>query len=92
MRQVKIAHLRNRLSEYIRQVERGNAVTVLDRNTPVALITPISSQKASDQLWGLVQQGRASWEGGKPEGVEEGLPIRGRLSEEILREIRDEGR
>jgi len=37
---VRIADLKSRLSEYLRNVRRGNSITVLDRETPFAKIGP----------------------------------------------------
>ena len=44
MRQVRIADLKARLSEHLRSVRNGNALTVLDRDTPIARIVPYSAQ------------------------------------------------
>jgi prevent-host-death family protein len=41
MRQVRIAELKSRLSEYLRAVRRGESIRVLDRETPVAQIIPV---------------------------------------------------
>jgi prevent-host-death family protein len=41
MRQVRIAELKARLSEYLRAVRRGETISVLDRETPVAQIVPV---------------------------------------------------
>ena len=41
MRQVRIAELKARLSEYLRIVRRGETIAVLDRETPVAQIVPV---------------------------------------------------
>ena len=41
MRQVKIAELKSRLSEYLRAVRKGETIAVLDRDTPVARIVPV---------------------------------------------------
>jgi prevent-host-death family protein len=41
MRQVKIAELKNRLSEHLRAVENGAEVVVMDRNRPIARIVPL---------------------------------------------------
>ena len=41
MKQVRIADLKARLSEYLRAVRRGETIAVLDRETPVAQIIPI---------------------------------------------------
>lgn len=40
MKPVRIAELKSRLSEYLRAVRRGNSITVLDRDTPIARIVP----------------------------------------------------
>jgi prevent-host-death family protein len=46
MRQVRIAELKSRLSEYLRAVRRGETITVLDRERPVAQIVPVREQVA----------------------------------------------
>jgi prevent-host-death family protein len=40
MNKVGIADLKARLSEHLRRVRRGQTLTVLDRETPVARIVP----------------------------------------------------
>ena len=44
MSEVRIADLKARLSEHLRSVRHGNALTVLDRDTPIARIVPYSAQ------------------------------------------------
>jgi len=44
MSDVRIADLKARLSEHLRVVRNGGTVTVLDRDTPVARIIPITAQ------------------------------------------------
>jgi prevent-host-death family protein len=41
---VRIAELKSRLSEYLRQVRRGESLTVLDRNTPIARVVSIEEK------------------------------------------------
>ena len=41
MKQVRIAELKARLSEYLRMVRNGESLAVLDRETPVAQIVPL---------------------------------------------------
>ena len=41
MKQVRIAELKAKLSEYLREVRRGETIAVLDRETPVAQIVPV---------------------------------------------------
>jgi prevent-host-death family protein len=40
MKQVRIAELKARLSEYLRAVRHGETIAVMDRDTPVAQIIP----------------------------------------------------
>ena len=44
MSNVRIADLKARLSEHLRAVRNGSTLTVLDRDTPVALIVPYAAQ------------------------------------------------
>jgi prevent-host-death family protein len=47
MRTVRIAELKSRLSEHLRMVRRGETVTVMDRDTPIARIVPYESEASS---------------------------------------------
>ena len=40
MKMVRIAELKARLSEHLRDVRRGRTLTVMDRDTPIARILP----------------------------------------------------
>ena len=44
MNGVGIAELKARLSEYLRRVRGGEALTVLDRTTPIARLVPYDGQ------------------------------------------------
>jgi prevent-host-death family protein len=46
MKQVRIAELKARLSEYLRAVRRGESIAVLDRDTPVAHLVPVRERTA----------------------------------------------
>jgi len=46
MKEVRIAELKARLSEYLRAVRRGETIAVLDRETPVAQIVPVRERPA----------------------------------------------
>jgi prevent-host-death family protein len=46
MKTVRIAELKARLSEYLREVRRGQTITVLDRETPVARLVPYEAAPA----------------------------------------------
>jgi prevent-host-death family protein len=55
---VGVAELRRNLSRYLRRVERGERLTVTDRNRPVAELGPASSTGAA--LDRLIAEGRLS--------------------------------
>jgi prevent-host-death family protein len=44
MKNVKIADLKARLSQHLREVRRGHPLIVLDRDTPVACLVPYSRE------------------------------------------------
>ena len=46
MKQVRIADLKARLSEYLRAVRRGETIAVFDRDTPIAQIVPVRDRGA----------------------------------------------
>jgi len=49
MKQVGIAELKNKLSEYLRLVRQGETIEILDRNIPVARIERVTSDRDSSQ-------------------------------------------
>lgn len=46
MKQVGIAALKSRLSEHLRAVRRGETISILDRQTPIAQIVPVRGREA----------------------------------------------
>ena len=82
MLQVKIAELKNHLSRYLRVVRAGEEVEVMDRNRPIARLTPISSS-GKDSAPGMTAEEKARFE----ELVRQGLirPARGKIPKEVLR-------
>lgn len=48
MRKVGTRELKNRLSQYLRQVRRGRSLVITDRGKPVAQLTPIADSGAGD--------------------------------------------
>ena len=46
MKQVRIAELKARLSEYLRAVRAGESIAVLDRDTQIAQIVPVRERSA----------------------------------------------
>ncbi|MEO5699876.1 MAG: type II toxin-antitoxin system prevent-host-death family antitoxin [Casimicrobiaceae bacterium] len=50
MSTVRIADLKNRLSEHLRKVRSGRSLTILDRDTPIARIVPWSEGHSGLQV------------------------------------------
>lgn len=50
MKSVKIAELKDRLSEHLRAVEQGDEVIVTDRNRPIARIVPLARARGGVTL------------------------------------------
>ncbi len=44
MKKVRIAELKSRLSEHLRAVKRGETVVILERESPIARITPLKPE------------------------------------------------
>jgi prevent-host-death family protein len=44
MTNVKIADLKAKLSQHLREVRRGRTITVMDRSTPIARIVPYQAE------------------------------------------------
>jgi prevent-host-death family protein len=47
MRSTNIADLRNRLTQYLREVRAGEEIIVRDRNRPIAKIVPFTSMRTT---------------------------------------------
>jgi prevent-host-death family protein len=54
---VRIAELKNGLSSFLLRVKKGEEVLVLDRNTPIARISPYTSSNVSEDEQQLVASG-----------------------------------
>lgn len=50
MKKARIADLKSRLSEHLRAVKRGQTIIILERDTPIARITPLESKGVSLQI------------------------------------------
>jgi len=59
MRAVRIGELKNHLSRYLRVVRGGTRLVVMDRDTPIAELRPITSERsvAADRRDDLIRRG-----------------------------------
>jgi len=75
---IGVRDLKDKLSATLARVQRGEAVTVTDRNRPVAVIVPAGASGEEDVLVRtLVKSGRLAWSGGKPAGLAKAPLVRG---------------
>ena len=56
--------LKNKLSEYIRRVKKGQTVIVTERGNVVAQLIP-PQQTIEERVWAMVDAGLADWSGKK---------------------------
>lgn len=61
---VGIRELKNKLSEYIRRVKKGQTVIVTERGNVVAQLIP-PRQTIEERIWAMVDAGLADWNGEK---------------------------
>ena len=97
MKTVKIAELKNRLSYYLRRVQRGESILVCDRDRVIARIERVGEQtplSGSDAEWidrlerrGVIRRGRGTI---TPEWVSQRPVVGVDVVAAVLRE-RDEG-
>ena len=58
MKTVKVAELKDKLSAYLDDVEKGEEVVIVNRKKPVARITRIVPQNQDQEEWELVTDGK----------------------------------
>ena len=56
--------LRNKFSEYMRRVKKGETIIVTERGKAVAQFMP-ASQSVEERIWAMVDAGLADWNGKK---------------------------
>ena len=57
--------LRNKFSEYLRRVKKGETIIVTERGKVIAQLGP-PSQSVEERIWAMVDAGLADWNGEKP--------------------------
>ena len=89
MSRVGVRQLKDRLSECLRRVARGERITVTDRGRPVAVLGPATESPEISAAQQLVREGVASWSGGKPRGPARRIRLRGKpISQSVIEERR----
>jgi prevent-host-death family protein len=80
--------LRNRFSEYLRRVKKGETIIVTEHGKVVAELGP-AKQSVEERIWAMVEAGLADWNGKKPEYYQPKIVNRtGKLMSDIVVEDR----
>jgi prevent-host-death family protein len=71
MKRVAVTDLKNRLSEFLRLVKRGETVEILERNVPIARLEAVrpASHATSDHVERLLREGLARGPKRKPDAA-----------------------
>ena len=88
MIQAGIKELKNRLSDYLREVKKGQKILVTERKRAIATIVPMDRTEEDSKLISLVKEGFATWKGGKPTGSLRPVKIKGKTISAIVLEDR----
>ena len=70
-KKVGVRELKAQLSEYIREIKKGNTVVITERGNAVGRIIPIA-ESLEERIQNLVHSGVADWNGKK---VKPGKPV-----------------
>jgi prevent-host-death family protein len=57
MKTVNVAELKDKLSAYLDEVEKGEEIVVINRKRPVARVTRIVPEDQNQEEWNLVAEG-----------------------------------
>lgn len=88
MSTVGIRELRDKLSHYLSQVKEGKRIEVTSRGEVVAILMPAKRRQVTKELLALMEEGSASWAGGKPTGSSRPVKGHGRPLSELITEDR----
>jgi prevent-host-death family protein len=85
---IGVRELKAQLSQLLKRVESGSRITITDRGRPIAVLSPVQPQANVDWAWRMVKEGKATWSGGKPRGLNPPVPARGKPSSQMIIEDR----
>jgi prevent-host-death family protein len=76
METVGIKTLKNNLSKYLKRVKEGYSIIITQNDRPIAKLIPIQYPHHKEVLT-MIEEGIASWGGGKPRGATAPIYIKG---------------
>jgi antitoxin (DNA-binding transcriptional repressor) of toxin-antitoxin stability system len=74
----------------LKRVKRGESLSITEHGTPVATLSPAPVRAGQSKVWQLVQEGKLYWSGGKPTGLKNRIPTRGKPASEMIIEDRED--
>lgn len=88
MSNIGVRELKAQLSQQLKRVQRGSRLTITDRGRPIAVLSPVEPQRNVAWAWRMVAEGKVSWSGGKPRGLNPPVPGRGKPTSQMVLEDR----
>jgi prevent-host-death family protein len=89
MKKASIREIKNKLSEYLRDVAEGNEVVITKRGKPVAVIVSPDKKSAARRTASLLVDDDISWNGEKPAVPGQRIKIKGKpLSDSVIEDRR----
>lgn len=83
-----VRELKEQLSRQLKRVQSGVSITITDRGTAIAVLSPVEPAANVEWAHRMVAKGQATWSGGKPAGLARRIPSRGKLASQQLLEDR----
>ena len=88
MENIGVRELKAQLSQQLKRAQRGSRITITDRGRPIAVLSPVEPQANAAWAWRMVAEGKASWSGGKPRGLNPPVQGRGKATSQLVIEDR----
>jgi prevent-host-death family protein len=80
MQTVGVRELKAHLSRYLKGVRAGGRLLITDRGRSIAVVSPVEAPAGAEWAHQLVAQGRAQWNGTKPQGAMKAVRLKGAKS------------
>ncbi len=88
MSNVGVRELKNKLSRYLEDVQKGKKIAVTKRGRVIAFLVPAGRSREVEKAEDLVREGLAVWSGGAPAGAKKRIKIKGKPVAEVILEDR----
>ncbi len=88
MSNVGVRELKNKLSRYLEDVQKGKKIAVTKRGRVIAFLVPAQRSQEVERAEDLVREGLAVWSGGAPAGAKKRIKIKGKPVAEVILEDR----